>query len=308
MHSFTISILIGSFYLPAMITRTTRLLSTALVGTALFAATVSAQAPSKIEFPAASPAASFKQTVGITDIEVIYHRPSMRGRVIFGGLVPYNEVWRTGANQATKIKFSTPVKLNGTSIDAGTYELYSIPGKSSWTVIIHKDSSAWGAYAYDSKNDVARIEAKPTTTSSPVETFVIGVADIRDSAATLYLAWERVRVPVTLEVDVKGMLLPKIEAIMASNSEKKPYAQAALFYFDNNLDLDKAVTWIDAAIAAKPDVFYYSYHKARILAKKGDKMGAIAAAEKSLEGARKAKGPIREEYIRLNENLIKSLR
>ncbi len=291
-----------------MILRTYRFLSASPVGTALLTATVSAQAPAKIEFPAASPAASFKQTVGITDIEVIYHRPSMRGRSIFGGLVPYNEVWRTGANQATKIKFSTPVKLNGTSIDAGTYELYSIPGKASWTVIIHKDSSAWGAYTYDSKNDVARIQAKPTATSAPVETFAIGVSDIRNSAATLYLTWERVRVPLALEVDLTGMLVPRIEAVMASSSEKKPYAQAALFYFDNDLDLDKAVTWMDAAIAAKPEVFYNSYHKARILAKKGDKAGAIAAAEKSLEGARKAKGPIREEYIRLNEALIKSLK
>ncbi|MBP8257083.1 MAG: DUF2911 domain-containing protein [Opitutaceae bacterium] len=288
--------------------KTARFLATTLIGAALVAATVSAQAPEKIEFPAASPAASFKQTVGITNIEVSYHRPSMRGRAIFGGLVPYNEVWRTGANQATKIKFSTPVKLNGTSIDAGAYELYSIPGRASWTVIIHKDTSAWGAYSYDSKNDVARIEAKPTATSAPVETFAIGVSDIRDSGATLYLTWERVRVPISLELDLKGMLLPKIEAVMASNSDKKPYFQAALFYFDNNLDLDKAVTWIDAAIAAKPEIFYFSYHKARILAKKGDKMGAIAAAEKSLEGARKAKGPIREEYIRLNENLIKSLK
>lgn len=288
--------------------KTARFLATTLIGAALVAVTVSAQAPEKIEFPAASPAASFKQTVGITNIEVSYHRPSMRGRAIFGGLVPYNEVWRTGANQATKIKFSTPVKLNGTSIDAGAYELYSIPGRASWTVIIHKDTSAWGAYSYDSKNDVARIEAKPTATSAPVETFAIGVSDIRDSGATLYLTWERVRVPISLELDLKGMLLPKIEAVMASNSDKKPYFQAALFYFDNNLDLDKAVTWIDAAIAAKPEIFYFSYHKARILAKKGDKMGAIAAAEKSLEGARKAKGPIREEYIRLNENLIKSLK
>ncbi|MBE7539896.1 MAG: DUF2911 domain-containing protein [Opitutaceae bacterium] len=291
-----------------MILRTTRFLTTTLIGTALLAAAVSAQAPARIEFPAASPAASFKQTVGITDIEVIYSRPSMRGRTIFGGLVPYNEVWRTGANQATKIKFSTPLKLNGTPVEAGAYELYTIPGEASWTVIIHKDSSAWGAYTYDAKNDVVRIQARPEKTAAPVETFAIGISENRDGAATLFFTWERVRVPVSVEVDVKGMLLPRIEAVMASNSDKKPYAQAALFNLDNNLDLDKAVTWIDAAIAAKPEIFYYSYHKARILAKKGDKAGAIAAAEKSLEGARKAKGPIRGEYIRLNEELIKSLR
>ena len=271
---------------------------------------VSAQsAPAaKLEFPAPSPSASLKQRVGLTDIEINYSRPGVKGRQVFGGLVQYGQVWRTGANSATKIKFSTPVKLNGTEVAAGNYELFTIPNPTEWTVIIHKDSSDWGSYAYDAKNDVARIKATPIVTPAPVETFAIGISDVRDESATLYLTWENVRVPVKIEVDVKAVLVPQIEAAMASNAEKKPYAQAAMFYLEHGLDLTKAAAWIDAAIAENPKAFYFNYHKGRILAKKGDKAGAIAAAQKTIEAANQAGGPIKDEYVRLSEALIASLR
>jgi len=262
----------------------------------------------KIDFPAASPAATLKQRVGLTDIEISYSRPSVKGRQIFGGLLPYGEVWRTGANSATKIKFSTPAKLNGTDIPAGSYELFTIPNPSEWTVIIHKDSSGWGSYAYDAKNDVARITAKPLATPNVVETFAIGVADLRDESATLYLTWEKVRVPVKLEVDVSKVLVPQIEAVMASDAAKKPYAQAAMFYLEHDLDLKKAAAWMDSAMTENPQAFYFGYHKARILAKQGDKAGAVAAAKKSIEAANQAGGAIKDEYVRLNEALIASLR
>jgi hypothetical protein len=262
----------------------------------------------KIDFPAASPTATLKQRVGLTDIEIEYSRPGVKGRQIFGGLLPYGQVWRTGANSATKIFFSTPVKLNGTEIPAGHYELFTIPDPTEWTVIIHKDTSQWGAYSYDAKNDVARIKTKPITSPTLVETFAIGLADLRDESATLYLSWEKVRVPVKLEFDVKSVLVPKIEAVMASDAPKKPYFQSAMFYFDHDLDLKKAATWIDAAIAEDPDGFYFYHQKARILAKQGDKAGAIAAAKKSIENANKKGGTVKDEYVRLNETLIASLK
>ncbi len=262
----------------------------------------------KIEFPAASPAATVKQRVGLTDIEINYSRPSAKGRKMIGGLNPYGQVWRTGANSATRIKFSTAVKLNGTDIPAGSYELFTIPDPKEWTVIIHKDSSEWGAYTYDAKNDMARIKATPIAVPVAVESFAIGFGDLRDESATLFLTWEKVRVPLKLEVDVKSVLVPQIEAVMASDAAKKPYFQSAMFYLDHDLDLKKAVTWIDAAIAADPEAFYMVYHKARILAKQGDKAGAIAAAQKSIEGATKAGGAIKDEYVRLNETLIASLK
>jgi hypothetical protein len=271
------------------------------------AAGLFAQAP-KINFPAASPAATLTQRVGLTDIQINYSRPGAKGRVVFGGLVPYEHIWRTGANTATKISFSTPVKLNGTDIPAGTYELFTIPGVSEWTVIIHKNMSQWGAYSYDAKNDVARITAKPVALAAAIETLDISLNDLRDESATLNISWEKVRLPVALTVDVKSTLVPQIEAVMASGGEKLPYASASMYYLENNLDLKKAAAWMDAAIAAQPDAFYLVYRKALILEKMGDKAGAIATAKKSQEGASQATGPIKEEYIDLNQAILDRLK
>jgi hypothetical protein len=287
-----------------------RSLALLTLGFAALALSSPAQTPPapKLEFPAASPAASITQRVGITDIEINYSRPSMRGRTVFGGLVPYGKVWRTGANSATRISFSTPVKVNGTELAAGSYEVFTIPAQDEWTVIFHQPKSQWGAYTYDQANDVARVKAKPVALPNPIETFTIQVSTITDRSATLYFAWEKVRVPVQLEFDVVSMLKPKIEAAMASDASPKPYIQAAMFYLNYGLDLDQAAKWFDAAIAANPEAFYFSYHKARLLAKQGKKQEAIAAAEHSLAGARKAGGAIQEEYVRLNEELLATLR
>ncbi|HTL67656.1 MAG TPA: DUF2911 domain-containing protein [Lacunisphaera sp.] len=268
-----------------------------------------AQAPAVLVLPNASPAGTVKQRVGITDIEINYSRPGKKGREIFGNLVPYDKVWRTGANTATEISFSTPVKLNGTAVPAGTYELFTIPGKTEWTVIIHKHMSQWGAYSYDEKNDVARFKATPVVNPYTVETFTIGTGDLRDTSGTLYFVWDRTRVPIKVEVDTVGMLRPQIEAVMASDDPKKPYVPAAMFYLDNNIDLPKAIRWMDAAIAAQPDAFYLVYRKALIQAKAGDKAGAIATATASKEAAAKDPNPaLRDEYIHLNDTLIESLK
>jgi hypothetical protein len=274
------------------------------LGTAALAQTPAAP---KITFPEASPAASVSQRIGLTDIQVTYNRPGAKGRTVFGGLVPYGHVWRTGANNATKISFSTPVKLNGTAVAAGTYELFTIPGKDEWTVIIHKNMSQWGAYTYDEKNDVARIKSTPVALTNGVETLGISFNDLRDESGTLNISWEKVRVPVTIAVDVKSTLVPQIEAVMASGAEKLPYNDAAMYYLANDLDLKKAATWMDAAIAANPKAFYLSYRKALILEKAGDKAGAIAAAQKSIEGANQASGAVKDEYISLNQTLIARL-
>lgn len=267
-----------------------------------------AQAP-KINFPAASPAATLNQRVGLTDIQVNYNRPGAKGRKVFGGLVPFDHIWRTGANTATKISFSTPVKLNGTAIPAGTYELFTIPGTAEWTIIIHKNMSQWGAYSYDEKNDVARVTARPVALAEHIETLDIGVNDIRDESATLNIVWEKTRVPVALTLDVKSTLVPQIEAVMASGGEKLPYAQAAMYFLENGLDLKKAAAWMDAAVAAQPDAFYLVYRKALILEALGDKEGAVATARKSLEAAQKAPSPaLRDEYVGLNEALIARLK
>lgn len=287
--------------IPRMLRTALSFLAGSVLATGLFA-----QAPApKIEFPAASPAATVKQRVGFTDIEINYSRPSMRGRKIFGGLQPYGEVWRTGANNATKITFSTAVKFGGADVPAGSYALFSIPGETEWTVILNKVVGQWGAYTYDAKNDLVRVKAAPLKSSMTFETFSISFNDLaNESAATLYLTWENTRVPVKIEVDVAGTLVPQIEAAMAAPEGKKPYFASAMFYFENGLDLKKAATWMDAAMAEQPDAFYMVYRKGLILEKAGDKAGALAAAQKSLEMAKKVPGLIGAEYTRLNEALI----
>ena len=281
------------------------------VSSLCFIAGLSAQTPApapKLEFPAPSPASTLKQRVGNTDIEINYSRPGVKGRKIFGGLESYGKVWRTGANAATKISFSTAVKLNGTAVPAGEYALMSIPGKDEWTVIINKVTGQWGAYAYDANNDVARIKVTPATLPSLLETFTIDIGDIRDESATLSLNWETTKVPVKLEVDVVTSLVPQIEAVMASDAAKKPYLEAAMFYYGHNLDLKKALGWINTGIAEQPEALWMIYRKGLLLAKMGDKAGALAAANQSLALAAKANGAIKDEYTRLNNVLIESLR
>ncbi|MSU70010.1 MAG: DUF2911 domain-containing protein [Opitutaceae bacterium] len=271
-----------------------------------FSVPFKAPAP-RIDFPAASPTSTLKQRIGLTDIEIVYSRPGVKGRQIFGGLLPYGDVWRTGANSATKVVFSTPVKLNGTEIPAGTYGLFAVPGQEEWTVIINRIANQWGAYQYQQKDDVLRIKVAPVKLDQTVETFTIDLNDLRDESATLNLLWEKTRVPVRLEVEVTAKIVAQIEAAMAG-ADKKPYAQAAMFYLDHNLDLKKAAGWMEGAIAERPDAFFLFYHQARILAKTGDKAAAIAAARHSLELAAKDASPAKAEYTRLNEALIASLR
>jgi tetratricopeptide (TPR) repeat protein len=169
--------------------------------------------------------------------------------------------------------------------------------------------SQWGAYAYDQKNDVARFTVTPQALANPVESLTLGFSDLKTDSATLYISWEKTRVPVKLEVDLVAQLVPQIEAAMAAPGEKKPYFQSAMFYYENNLDLKKAIEWMNAAVAANPGQMWMIYRKGLILAKAGDKAGALAAANESLELAKKETTPsLRDEYVRLNEALIASLK
>jgi hypothetical protein len=265
--------------------------------------TLFAQTP-KVEFPAPSPACTLKQRVGLTDIEIVYSRPSMKGREIFGSVVPFGTVWRTGANAATKITFSTPVKLNGAEIPAGSYALYTIPGEDEWTIILNKGVGKSGT-AYDEKDDVVRFKTKPVNLpDTSLDTFTIEFNHVRDESAVLNLVWDKTVVPIKVQLDLTSKLVPQIEAVMAADGGQKPYYQAAMFYYDHGQDLEKAKTWVNAAIAQR-DAHYIEYLKAKILAKLGDKEGAIAAAKRSTELAITAKDT---GYVKMNEDLISSLK
>lgn len=277
----------------------------------VFATGLFAQAP-KIDFPQPSPQGSVTQRVGVTDIKIDYGRPGVKGRKIFAPasalpLQPYGEVWRVGANFPTKVTFSTAVKFGGVEVPAGAYGLYAIPGESEWTVMLNRiGEKDWGAYSYKAENDAARVQVKPMKLAETVETCLLDINDVRSESATLNIVWENTRVAVPLQFDVLNLLKPQIDAVMASDAPKKPYFDAAMFYYNTpGGDLKQALEWMDAAIKAQPSAFYMVYRKGLILEKMGDKAGAIAAATASREAAMKAQPPLlRDEYVRLNDALI----
>jgi hypothetical protein len=285
----------------------TKLIALLVFVAASFASVLHSQEAKKIDFPQPSPLASVKERVGVTDVSVEYSRPNVRERKVFGGLVPYGQVWRTGANAATKVTFGTDVKFGGAAVPAGTYALFSIPGETEWTVILSKVADEWGSYAYKEKDDQARVKVKPVTMADPLETMSISLQDLRSGKANLVIAWEKTKVAVDIDTGLVARLKPQIEAAMAGSGEK-PYFASAMFYYDNDLDMKLAKDWIDAAVKEKPDAVWIVYRKGLILKKAGDKEGAMAAAKQALDLASKADGELKAEYTRLSENLIASLK
>jgi len=233
-----------------------------------------------------------KQKVGLTDLEVTYGRPGMRNRAIFGSLVPYGAVWRTGANQATTIAFSTPVKIEGTLVPAGTYELFTVPGEKQWTVIIHKNMSQWGSYKYDEKNDIARASVTPIALPSAVETFTVQVGEIRDQSALLTLSWEKTMVPIRLEMDVVETVVAQIKAAMTYPSTKPAglYYNSAQFYFEHGLNDAQAREWVNEAVRLNPKAPYIMLLKARVHQRLGERADAREAALKVVELGLAAEG------------------
>jgi hypothetical protein len=202
------------------------------------------------------------------------------------------------------------VKLEGNDIPAGTYALFTIPGEKEWTIIINKGATQWGAFQYNEKDDVARFKVTPVTLVETIETFTIEFNHIRDESAVLNLVWEKTVVPIHLAVDVTNKLVPQIEAAMAAPGKKTDgfYFQAATFYYNHDLDLQKALDWVNAGLADNSRIAYEMLHlKAQILAKQGNKAGAIAAAKQSSELAIKAEGP-GSSFVKMNDDLISGLK
>lgn len=281
----------------------------ALAGGLAFPIRLPAQS-SPVNFPAASPLCVIKQRIGLTDVEVAYSRPGVKNRTIFGGIVPYGAVWRTGANMATTISFSTPVRLEGNDIPAGKYSLFTIPGPDEWTIILNKNANQWGAFQYNSNDDIVRFNVTPVTLDdTTIETFMIEFDKIKDDSAVLLLVWDTTAVPIHLKVDVVQTLVPQIEAAMAAPGRKSDgfYFQSAAFYYDHDLDLNKALAWVNAGLADNPRIAFEMLHlKAEILAKQGDSAGAIAAAKQSSDLAARAEGPA-SSFIWMNQELISNL-
>ncbi len=258
-----------------------------------------------VQFPQASQHAVVKQRVGLTDIEVDYSRPNKNKREIFGGLVPWDKVWRTGANAATKISFSDAVTIGDKQVAAGQYALFTIPKQNDWTIILSKNLEL----PYKPESDVMRISAAPMNLTEEMETFTIGFNDVRADRATMFLAWDKTVVPLKLKTNDVTKVSQQIDAAIKSGKELDAtfYNNAAGFYLDQNKDLKLAAEWMEKAISKDPDAYFMYSRKAQIQAKLGNKSEAIAAAEKS-NHILEARPDRDESAIRNNRLLIESLR
>lgn len=261
-----------------------------------------------MDLPQPSPLCTFTQKVGLTDIQVEYSRPGAKGRTVFGEVVPLDKFWRTGANASTKISFSTDVKLDGHPVPAGKYALFTIPGKGEWTVMISKHLGPWKDY--QESTDQLRLKVKTVALNDPVETMRIEVRDLTDESGTLVLEWEKVRVPIKIEVDVVSKLIPEIEKATAPGQTPTAieYFRYAMFFLNHDQDVNKAGAWVDAGLAQKSDFTWLLMHaKARVLAKKGDKAAALKTAQEAKELAIKVEGP-GGAFSLLNDKVIASLK
>lgn len=257
----------------------------------------------QLKTPQPSTTQTVKQDFGLGSIELSYSRPNMKGRKIFGDLVPFDKVWRTGANGATTLTFTDEVTIGGTKIPAGKYGLLTIPSATEWTVIISKQTDVTSPAAYKQEMDVVRVMAKPMTLPWSFETFGISIENIKDNSCEVMMAWDKTLIAFPITTDVDGKVMKQIETMMKNDS--RPYFSAAAYYADNGKDLGQAVTWFDKAIEQNPKAFWVYYQKAKALAKQGKKSEAMAVSMKSMELAKEAKN---DDYVALNEKLQKDLK
>ena len=261
-----------------------------------------APSQAQIKVPQPSPAAKISQDVGLSKVEVEYSRPSAKGRKVFGELVPFGEMWRTGANASTKVTLGDDAKFGGQDVSKGTYALYAIPGEKEWRVVLYKNTSFWGTPGknYDENDVAAAVTVNPVMLKDRVETFTIEIGNLRNNGADLMLSWEntRVSVPITFDVDTK--VEADIKNQLAGPSAST-YYQAARYYLEEKKDMSKALEWINLSLEKGGEKFWIVRTKALILAEMGRYKEAIGTAERSTELA-KAEG--NADYPRMNDKSI----
>jgi hypothetical protein len=255
-----------------------------------------------IKTPAPSPTQTIKQDFALSSIELNYSRPLAKGRKIFGDLVPFGAMWRTGANGATKVTFGEDVKVGGVAVKAGSYALYTIPNANEWEVILNKGVNNGGLSGYKAEEDVARFKVPSMSLPFSLESFTMIIADVMPNSANIQILWENTAVSIPVEANIDANVMKQIDAAM--NVDNRPYFAAASYYFDNGKDMAKALEWANKAVEAQPKAYWVAHLKAKIQAKMGDKAGAKATALKSIELAKEAGNP---DYVALNEKLIKTL-
>ena len=274
-----------------------KLFITAIAACGLF------MAEAQLKTPAPSPTQTIKQDFALSSVELSYSRPGMKGRTIYGELVPYGKVWRTGANQATTLTFGEDVMIGGTKVKAGKYGLLTIPERKEWTIIITKQLDVTSPAAYKEDMDVVRVIASTEKMSDKMETFTIEFANVTPNKCDLEMKWENTAVKLPISVDVETKVMAQIDQLM--NKDNRPYFNAAMYYMDNGKDLNTALGWFDKAVEAQPTAYWIQHQRANCLAKLGKKAEAKMAAEKSKELAADAKN---DDYVKLNEKLLKELK
>lgn len=238
--------------------------------------------------PQASPEARVSQVIGLTELEVAYHRPAANGRAVWGALVPYGQVWRAGANENTTVSFSTPVTVNGTALAAGTYGLHMIPAAGDWTVIFSRETGAWGSFSYDEKEDAARVTAKPEAAPHQ-ERLGYSFDDPTADSVVLAMRWEKLRLPIAIRIDLGRTVLENFKAQLRGLPRFgwQGWNQAANWAAQNNLELDNALQWADRSIGMNRN-FTNLRTKALVLTKKGDTATADALTKEALSIATEA--------------------
>ncbi|HMO33751.1 MAG TPA: DUF2911 domain-containing protein [Lacibacter sp.] len=257
----------------------------------------------QLRTPQPSTTQTIRQDFGLGTIEISYSRPNMKGRKVFGDLVPFGAIWRTGANAATTLTFSDEVMIGGTKVPAGKYGLLSIPGAAEWTMIISKQTNVTSPTQYKQDQDVVRVAVKPMSMPASMETFTLQIANVSDTKCELHLMWEKTAVALPIGTEVDSKVMQQIENTLLKDS--RPYFNAALYYLDNGKDLNQAVAWFDKAIEQNPRAYWVHYQKARALAKQGKKQEALQVSNRSLELAREMKN---DDYVALNEKLQAELK
>ena len=257
-------------------------------------------AHAQVKTPAASPLCKVEQSVGMTDISIEYSRPSAKDRTIFGDLVPFDKKWRTGANRATKIKFSTDVNIGGVDVKAGQYALYSMPGASSWTMFLYTDTSGGGVPSdWDDAKVAAKFNVAPSK-SNMVETMLININNLRNDGATIDLCWENTVVSMPLKVPSDDIVMESIEKTMAGPSAGD-YYNAARYYRESGKDLNKALEWMNKSLDMNGERFWTLRQKALLLADMGKMDKAIEVAKRSIELAKEAGN---DGYVKSNTESI----
>jgi len=258
-------------------------------------------AHAQLNMPPASTDATFKQQIGFGEVEIRYSRPSARGRVIFGGIVPFGEMWRTGAHDATAIRFSEAVKLNGSDIPAGTYSLFTIPNANEWTIVINKAAEMHGTSDYTQEQDLVRFAATPEKSARYYETFTIEVNDLSKEEAGLFLLWENTQVKLTIKMNVDEKVMAEINDRINVKKEDRAslFYQSSAYYFNNNKDLKQAYAWVQVANSKAQDAAYLQL-QAKIEAAMNDYASALKTLKASTDLAITKK---LDQVISANEKL-----